>query len=88
MSDDSPTLSTIAAQVLAEEGLTLHDLKARILKKAYLPRGKRPLLLFPQAPSASPLEPDDRFPDRHKLTLTFTLPRGSYATLVLKALSL
>jgi tRNA pseudouridine13 synthase len=84
----SPILSTIAAQVLAEEGLTLHDLKARILKKAYLSRGNRPLLLFPQDPSTSLPEPDDRFPGRHKLTLTFTLPRGSYATLVIKTLSL
>jgi tRNA pseudouridine13 synthase len=88
MSNDSPTLSTIAAQVLAEEGLTLNDLKARILKKAYLPKGKRPLLLFPQDASASSPEPDDRFPGHHKLTLTFTLPRGSYATLVIKTLSL
>jgi len=86
--DHSPILSTIAAQVLAEEGLTLHDLKARILKKAYLPRGNRPLLLFPQDPSTSPPEPDDRFLGHHKLTLTFTLPRGSYATLVIKTLSL
>jgi tRNA pseudouridine13 synthase len=84
----SSILSTVAAQVLAEEGLTLHDLKARILKEAYLPRGNRPLLLFPQDPSTSPPEPDDRFPGHHKLTLTFTLPRGSYATLVIKTLSL
>jgi tRNA pseudouridine13 synthase len=84
----APILSTIAAQVLAEEGFTLHDLKARILKKAYLPRGNRLLLLFPQDLATSPPEPDDRFPGRHKLTLTFTLPRGSYATLVIKTLSL
>jgi tRNA pseudouridine13 synthase len=81
-------LSPIVTQVLTEEGLALNDLKARILKKAYLSKGKRALLLFPQDTTASPPEPDDRFPDRHKLTLTFTLPRGSYATLVIKALSL
>jgi tRNA pseudouridine13 synthase len=80
-----PDLSAVVAQVLAEEGLTLNDLKARILKKAYLSKGKRALLLFPQDTSASPPEPDDRFPGRSKLTLSFTLPRGSYATLVVKA---
>ena len=85
---NSPNLFAIVTQVLAEEGLALNDLKARILKKAYLSKGKRVLLLFPQDTTASPPEPDDRFPDRHKLTLTFTLPRGSYATLVIKALSL
>jgi len=81
------SLEPIVARVLAEEGLALHDLKARILKKAYLPKGKRALLLFPRDTSASPPEPDDLFPGQQKVTLTFTLPRGSYATLVLKALS-
>jgi len=85
---NSPNLSPIVTQVLTEEGLALNDLKARILKKAYLSKGKRVLLLFPQDSTASPPEPDDRFPDRHKVTLTFTLPRGSYATLAIKALSL
>ena len=83
-----PGLAAIVTQVLAEEGLSLRDLKARILKKAYLPKGKRSLLLFPQDASSSSPEPDDLFPDRHKLTLTFTLPRGSYATLAIKALML
>ena len=76
------------AQVLAEEGLALDDLKARILKRAYLAKGKRALLLFPQEASASVPEPDDRFPGWQKLSLAFTLPRGSYATVVIKALAL
>jgi tRNA pseudouridine13 synthase len=83
----TPDLATIVTRVLAEEGLALNGLKARILKKAYLSKGKRTLLLFPEDASASSPESDDRFPGRNKLTLTFTLPRGSYATLVIKALS-
>jgi tRNA pseudouridine13 synthase len=83
----APTLNAIVARILADEGLALSDLKARILKRAYLSKGQRALLLFPQETSASLPEPDDRFPGQHKLTLTFTLPRGSYATLVLKTLS-
>lgn len=84
----NPDLVTTVAHVLDEEGLTLNDLKARILKKAYLSKGKRALLLLPQETSISPPIPDDCFSGRNKLTLTFTLPRGSYATLVIKALSL
>jgi tRNA pseudouridine13 synthase len=84
----APDLEAIVAQVLAEEGLALNDLKARILKKAYLPKGKRALLLFPQDASASLPEPDDLFPGRQRMTLAFILPRGSYATLVLKALAM
>ncbi|MCX7680915.1 MAG: tRNA pseudouridine(13) synthase TruD [Anaerolineae bacterium] len=80
-------LSAIVAHVLAEEGLTLQDLKARILKKAYLPKGKRALFLFPRQLEVSEPTTDERFPGRSKLTLQFTLPRGSYATLVVKALA-
>ncbi len=82
-----PNLAAIVAQVLAEEGLALDDLKARILKRAYLPKGKRALLLFPEETSCSPPENDDLFLKRHKTVVSFTLPRGSYATLVLKALA-
>jgi tRNA pseudouridine13 synthase len=82
-----PNLAAIVAQVLKEEGLGLDDLKARILKRAYLPKGKRALLLFPEEVSCSPPEEDDRFPKRQKMVVSFTLPRGSYATLVLKALA-
>ena len=81
-----PDLAAVAVRVLEEEGLDLDDLKARILKRAYLPKGKRALFLFPEGLSCSASEPDERFPDRHRVTVAFTLPRGSYATLVLKAL--
>lgn len=73
-------------QVLAEEGLRQADLKARLLRRAYLGRGKRPLLLFPQEAAALEETADERFPGRRRLTARFTLPPGSYATLVLRAL--
>jgi tRNA pseudouridine13 synthase len=82
-----PDLAAVVAQILEEEGLALKDLKARILKRAYLPKGKRALLLFPEETSCSPPEGDDRFPGRQKMVVSFTLCRGSYATLVLKALA-
>jgi len=83
---DDPALAATVEEVLSGEGLALSDLKPRILRRAYLPRGNRRLLLFPRDVAASPPAPDDRFPGRHKATLSFTLPPGSYATLVLQAL--
>ncbi len=77
-----PRLADIVQEVLRHEKLTLYDLKARILKKAYLSRHHRPLLVFPGDPFAQPPALDEHFPDRLKLTISFTLPRGSYATLV------
>lgn len=83
---DNPPLEALVSAVLAEEGLTLRDFKARILQKAYLPAGSRALLLFPAQLSLAEAQPDDLFPGRSQMTVSFTLPRGSYATLVLKAL--
>lgn len=82
----NPKVAPIVTQVLDEEGLTLSELKARILKRAYLSKGRRNLLLFPEDVAITEPEPDERFPDRQRMTVSFTLPRGSYATMVLKAL--
>lgn len=82
---DEPDLAAVVQGVLAEEGLTPADLKPRILRRAYLPRGNRRVLLLPREVSLSPPVPDDRFPGRYALTLAFTLPPGSYATLIPKA---
>lgn len=83
---EDPDVAALAEAVLTEEGLSQWDLKARLLERAYLPRGTRPLLTFPQEASALGAEEDELFPGRRKLTLAFSLPPGSYATLVLKAL--
>lgn len=75
-------------EVLAQEGLTLRDLKARRLTHAYLAKGERPLLLFPQGLSVGEACPDERFPGRWAITVSFVLPPGSYATLVVKVASI
>jgi tRNA pseudouridine13 synthase len=81
-----PQLAAIAKQVLAGEGLAMDDLKARILDKAYPPRGGRRLFVLPEEPSATTPGQDERFAGRYAVQVGFTLPRGSYATLILKAL--
>ena len=81
-----PTIADIVTTVLAQEGLMLGDMKARILKQAYLPKNSRPLLMFPEDIATSSVEIDDLAPGRHKCSVTFTLTRGSYATLLIKTL--
>jgi tRNA pseudouridine13 synthase len=81
-------LDEIVQEVLAQEGLRLNDMKARILKRAYLPKGNRPLLLNPGNLTIDPAQDDTLFPGRQALRLSFTLPSGSYATLVVKRLGL
>lgn len=83
-----PEVRAAAEDALRQEGLTQSDLKARVLKKAYLAKGQRALLLFPLEPAVLDEGEDKRFPGRRRLSLTFTLPPGSYATLILKALGI
>jgi tRNA pseudouridine13 synthase len=83
-----PALAEIVGQVLAAEGLVLNDLKARILKRAYLPKGKRSLLLQPAEVVCGAAQKDELFPESQALSLSFTLPPGAFATLVLNRLGL
>lgn len=78
--------AALYAQVLAEEGLRPADLKARLLRRAYLGAGQRALLVFPSDVAASETLPDERFPGRERMTVRFTLPPGAYGTLVLRAM--
>ena len=62
-------------------------MKARILRRAYMPKGRRPLLLHPAEVDSEVIEIDDRFLGRMAMRLSFVLPPGTYATLVLKSLN-
>ncbi|HLF05108.1 MAG TPA: tRNA pseudouridine(13) synthase TruD [Dehalococcoidia bacterium] len=81
----SAEVEDAARRVLAEEGLTLDDLKARLLKRAYLPRSLCPVAVFPGETASETLTatPDNGV----NIRLRFFLPPGSYGTLVLKALT-
>ncbi len=78
----SDDMSEATIRVLHEEGLSLDDLKARMLKRAYLTKGSRALLFFPQQAEAK-LE-SNRNSEKPTLYLSFFLSSGSYATLVTK----
>jgi tRNA pseudouridine13 synthase len=70
---------------LAAEGLTWEQLKIRGMRKPFFTRGDRAAMVVPQKLTAA-AGPDDRQPGRAKLELSFDLPRGSYATMVVKRL--
>ncbi|MGC9395986.1 MAG: tRNA pseudouridine(13) synthase TruD [Anaerolineae bacterium] len=75
-----------AAQTVFElEGLTLHDFKARILRRVYLSKGERAVWFMPTAVEVSAPYPDEYTPGRQAVTVHFTLQSGSYATLLMKA---
>ena len=73
----------LALAVVAEMGLAWEDLRVKGLKDVFFSKGDRPALFFPTDP-AHDLGPDDLYPGRSKVTLRFDLPKGAYATLVVK----
>lgn len=72
--------------VLADEGLTLAQLEIPGLRRPAFRAAPRPLVVSAAAFELLPAESDELSPKRLKRTLRFDLPRGAYATIVLRAL--
>ena len=84
--DPQSPLSPIVEDVLKEEGLTLAELKIKGLQKPFFSRGERAGCVRP-AGMESLGENDEKHRTRKKLTLKFELPRGSYATMLVKRIT-
>ncbi|GIX46121.1 MAG: tRNA pseudouridine synthase D [Candidatus Tectimicrobiota bacterium] len=80
-------LQALLQQVLAELGLELRQLRLKSLREPFFAKGERAAVVFPGELAASHA-PDELYPGRYRLTLDFTLPRGAYATLLVKRLTL
>ena len=83
-----PRVRRILDGVLEEEGIGLADLRVRNMRKLAVGGVERAAVVVPEDFAQSPPGPDDLYPGRLKTTLRFFLPRGAYATLVIKRLSL
>ena len=81
-----PELAQAASELLAQEGLTLNDFKARILKKAFAAKSSRALIVVPSQLEVGDAENDELARKRWKVTMRYFLPPGSYATLVVKSI--
>jgi tRNA pseudouridine13 synthase len=78
--------SALLETVLAEEGLRPEQLKLKGSRKMFFSRGERTALCLP-AGLTTQAAPDELHPGRSKLLLAFELPRGCYATLIVKRIS-
>ena len=72
-----------ALEVVAEEGLAWENIRVKHLKDVFFSKGNRPALFFAEKLKAEAGD-DELQPGRKKLTLEFDLPKGAYATLVVK----
>jgi tRNA pseudouridine13 synthase len=81
---DDPRAITIDA-VLREEGLVLKDLQVKGIRELFFSKGERMALCRPEGLVGEAAD-DERHRGRQAMTLRFDLPRGSYATLIVKRL--
>ena len=72
-------------QVLALESIELREVRVKYPRDSFFSKGDRPAVFAP-AGWQYEMAPDDLYPGRHKLTLRFSLPRGSYATILIRSL--
>ena len=73
----------IVLAVVAERGLTWNELRVKHLKDVFFSKGERPVVFYPTSTTCA-IEADELYPRRRKVLLGFDLPKGCYATLVVK----
>jgi tRNA pseudouridine13 synthase len=74
---------SVIETVMAEEGISLDELKLRGFREMFFSKGERAVLCLP-AGLEHEAGPDERHPCKQRLDLRFDLQRGSYATLIVK----
>ncbi len=82
---DGP-LGEIAAEALAAFGLTWGGMRVKKLKDVFFSKGTRKPLI-PLGDVAATIEDDELHRGRRIVRLAFTLPRGAYATMLVKRIT-
>lgn len=82
-----PEVTTAIDAVLEERQISMSDLNLRGIRTAYLKSFYRSAVVIPMGLLAGGFLPDELYAGRKKVSLSFSLPRGSYATMLLKALT-
>ena len=79
-------LHTLISDLLAEYGLEYRQLRVKYPRDSFFSKGNRAAVV-PVDELQHQTENDDLYPGRKKLSLQFDLPRGSYATILVKRLT-
>ena len=83
--DDDP-IKPFVDGVLAEEGLTLKQMQVRGIRELFFSKGGRPAFLMASNVTGEVADDETRA-GKKKLSLGFELPRGCYATLIVKRIT-
>ena len=80
-------ISKIVRDILSERGLKPSDFNLTKIRKSFFKSNFRPAIVFPEWNDDKAIfEEDDIYPGFLKLKLKFTLPSGSFATMLIKGL--
>ena len=83
--DDGPTLDLLNS-VVAEVGLEKRQLRVKYPRDSFFSKqSRKTIIAVPELEFAS--SEDELYPGRQKVRLAFDLPKGSYATILVKRLS-
>jgi tRNA pseudouridine13 synthase len=80
------TWGPLVERVLQQEGLTLAEVKIKGMQKPFFSKGDRAACIHP-AKCCAEEAADDLQPAKRKVLLRFDLPRGAYATMVIKRIT-
>jgi tRNA pseudouridine13 synthase len=83
---DAGPVQHLVDRSLAELGLELRDIRIKYPRDSFFSKGWR-AATFEVANLAHEIADDDLYRGRQKLTLRFDLPRGSYATILVKRIT-
>lgn len=83
---DPGDLKDLIDDVMVAEGMELREVRVKFPRDAFFSRGERPAIFRPEYLEHTTAE-DDLYPGRSRLTLQFTLRRGSYATIFVKRIT-
>ncbi len=83
-----PAVRAIVEDVVRAEGVGLEDLRVRQMRKLSAHGVMRAAMAPVRLLGEPRAEPDDMYQGRMKVSLSFFLPRGSYATILIKRMSL
>jgi tRNA pseudouridine13 synthase len=79
-------IATLIETVLGEFGLEMRQIRVKYPRDSFFSKGERAASVIPKR-LKHVLEVDELHPGRQKLGLRFELPRGSYATILVKRLT-
>ena len=81
------TIRQIFEGILKEEGIRMEDFKIRGMVKTYFRKGERNAIIFTDKLSVTAAESDELNKGKQKMTVSFEIPRGAYATILVKRLT-